>query len=369
MLAHKQYELTNHLGNVLATVQDRKTPVGTSTISRYTADVTNATLYYPFGSAMRTWVSDTTRKYKFGFNGQEKDDEVAGNGNSNTAEFWQYDSRLGRRWNVDPIYRHYQSNYSTFSNNPIVRIDPNGKSDYYTKDRVYLGSDGTDKTDIIIVTDKKVINALAKKYEEALAIDPNATYVNIGVQNLKEGQFFLLPPYEDRQEIKTAIDEVSYTDGEYYEAGGSRYTNANGDPVKFGPQVGNAKTLQQIGESIEKGKAGIDMPVYPDNALSVEYTWHLHTNKISYMKDPNTSEFMLLADYEFKYGQVNRGNVPFFGGLTPSPADDALTSETNFLFTKTGNEMMFYNSEKNIRLNTTFFFDTQAKKKPISITK
>lgn len=68
MLALKQYELTNHLGNVLATVQDRKTPVGTTNISRYTADVTNATYYYPFGSAMRMRVSDTSLKYSFGFN-------------------------------------------------------------------------------------------------------------------------------------------------------------------------------------------------------------------------------------------------------------------------------------------------------------
>src|SRR5690606_18721571 len=41
--------------------------------------------------------------YKYGFNGQEKDNEVYGDGNSYTAEFWQYDPRLGRRWNVDPL--------------------------------------------------------------------------------------------------------------------------------------------------------------------------------------------------------------------------------------------------------------------------
>ena len=33
----------------------------------------------------------------YGFNGQEKDDEVAGEGNSYTAMYWQYDSRIGRR--------------------------------------------------------------------------------------------------------------------------------------------------------------------------------------------------------------------------------------------------------------------------------
>ncbi len=42
-------------------------------------------------------------RFGLGFQGQEGDDEVAGRGNSYTAEYWQYDSRLGRRWNFDPI--------------------------------------------------------------------------------------------------------------------------------------------------------------------------------------------------------------------------------------------------------------------------
>jgi hypothetical protein len=56
--------------------------------------------------------------YRFGFNGQEKDDEVSGSGNSNTAEYWQYDTRLGRRWNVD-IEGQFHSPYLALGNNPI----------------------------------------------------------------------------------------------------------------------------------------------------------------------------------------------------------------------------------------------------------
>lgn len=40
--------------------------------------------------------------YRYGFNGQERSDEVKGEGNSYTAEFWEYDPRIGRRWNLDP---------------------------------------------------------------------------------------------------------------------------------------------------------------------------------------------------------------------------------------------------------------------------
>jgi len=51
---------------------------------------------------------------------------VSGGGNSYTAEYWQYDPRLGRRWNVDPLVYDWQSPYATFNNNPIYFSDPRG---------------------------------------------------------------------------------------------------------------------------------------------------------------------------------------------------------------------------------------------------
>ena len=63
---------------------------------------------------------------RFAFNGQEKVDEISGAGNHNTAEFWEYDTRLGRRWNLDPVMKSWESGYATFANNPVLYIDPNG---------------------------------------------------------------------------------------------------------------------------------------------------------------------------------------------------------------------------------------------------
>jgi hypothetical protein len=67
------------------------------------------------------WVS-----YRFSFNGQERDDEVAGVGNIMTAEFWEYDARLGRRWNVDPKPFSFISVYACFTNNPVLFTDITG---------------------------------------------------------------------------------------------------------------------------------------------------------------------------------------------------------------------------------------------------
>ena len=65
-------------------------------------------------------------KYKYGFNTKEKDDEMAGDGNRYTADFWQYDSRLGRKFNLDSIDQVWMSNYSVLVNNPILMDDING---------------------------------------------------------------------------------------------------------------------------------------------------------------------------------------------------------------------------------------------------
>ncbi len=69
----------------------------------------------------------SSNSYRFGLNGQEKDDEIYGaTGTSYTAEFWQYDPRIGRRWNLDPVDQISISNYAAFALNPIWFVDPKG---------------------------------------------------------------------------------------------------------------------------------------------------------------------------------------------------------------------------------------------------
>ena len=66
-------------------------------------------------------------RYRYFFNGKEADNEVYGSGVSLSAEFWQYDSRLGRRWNVDPVFKEYESPYACFAGNPVRFADPRGR--------------------------------------------------------------------------------------------------------------------------------------------------------------------------------------------------------------------------------------------------
>jgi hypothetical protein len=62
--------------------------------------------------------------YRYSINGQEKETEL--NENITTAEYWEYDSRIVRRWNIDPVRKEYESPYLCFSGNPIVFADPDG---------------------------------------------------------------------------------------------------------------------------------------------------------------------------------------------------------------------------------------------------
>lgn len=72
--------------------------------------------------------SFSSHKYKYGFNGMEKDDELKGEGNSYTTHFRQYDPRLGRWLSIDPKTDKFpwQSPYVSMDNNPIILNDPNG---------------------------------------------------------------------------------------------------------------------------------------------------------------------------------------------------------------------------------------------------
>jgi len=124
---NKLFELSNHLGNVLTTISDKHIGVdstGDSTVDYYKADVVTANDYYPFGMEMPGRKYSNGSGYRYGFNGQEKDKEL--NENFTTATYWEYDARIGRRWNRDPVAKEYESPYATFSNNPIFFSDPNG---------------------------------------------------------------------------------------------------------------------------------------------------------------------------------------------------------------------------------------------------
>lgn len=179
-LGLKYYELSNHLGNVMEVVSDRKISVDQNTydpvtgdlivasgdlvIDYYTADVVQYSDYYPYGMT-QPGRNGSIESYRYGFNGKELDDEISGSRNSYDFGARQYDPRLGRWMSRDPLEAKYpfSSPYVFVGNKPIIAIDPDGRDIIITitAEKTYY-SDSEGRTVVEVTYDvsinMKVIN-------------------------------------------------------------------------------------------------------------------------------------------------------------------------------------------------------------------
>lgn len=131
----KIFELSNHLGNVLATVSDKLVATaandansnsiidGTET---FTADVITAQDYYPGGSIEPGRSFNAGSQYRYGFNGKENDNDIESGAQDYGMRI--YDSRIVRFLSVDPLTPKYPelTPYQFASNNPVSFIDEDG---------------------------------------------------------------------------------------------------------------------------------------------------------------------------------------------------------------------------------------------------
>ncbi len=98
--------------------------------------------------------------HRFGFNGQEKDDEITGvTGSHLDFGARMYDSRIARFLSLDPRIKEfpYLSPYCFAANNPIRFIDENGEGPGDGRKQLYV-------TAIDITTDKGIITVYLKKW-------------------------------------------------------------------------------------------------------------------------------------------------------------------------------------------------------------
>ena len=121
----KAYELSEHRGNVMAVVSDKRIPNSSHSsgaVASFTADILSGSDYYPYGMLM-PGRHNSSDSYRYGFQGQEKDDEVKGEGNSVNYKYRMHDPRLGRFFAVDPLAAKYPHNsVYAFSENMVVHM-------------------------------------------------------------------------------------------------------------------------------------------------------------------------------------------------------------------------------------------------------
>jgi RHS repeat-associated protein len=174
----RQYELSNHLGNVLATISDKKKPVDSDTdgiVDYFDADVVTAQDYYPFGMLMPGRVGyRSATGWSAGpgepapDHGLEADTAIdardnneppeytatrsveltegfeSGTGNQQDYSMRIYDPRLGRFLSVDPLTKKfaYYTPYQFAGNIPIVATDLDGAEPEVSNNPELKGKEG-----------------------------------------------------------------------------------------------------------------------------------------------------------------------------------------------------------------------------------
>jgi RHS repeat-associated protein len=129
LLGSRTYELSNHLGNVLATISDKKIGNDSSgVVNYYTSEVLLQNDYYPFGMLQPARKYNAGDLYRYGFSGKENDNEIKADGNQQDYGSRIYDPRVGKFLSVDPISSSYPWNspYSYAEGDVLRAIDLDG---------------------------------------------------------------------------------------------------------------------------------------------------------------------------------------------------------------------------------------------------
>jgi hypothetical protein len=173
--------------------------------------------------------------------------ELAGMGNHNTALFWEYDTRTGRRWNRDPVDKVWESDYSSFSNNPLIFIDPNGDTDFFNTDGNKIGTDGVSNGIKLLVVHKQTSKTIEKQMQK----NNKATLTERQMLNTH-----LVPNKETLNKFDEIFNKTSGGVGEYGLIAGTDNNNAQvsssiyaGDPpTKAGdiPSVKHGKGVREF---------------------------------------------------------------------------------------------------------------------------
>jgi RHS repeat-associated protein len=249
-LGSKRYEMTDHLGNVLATIMDRKSgyvfPANPGAIdyTGFNANLASVSDYYPFGFGMKERTKEFSW-YRDGFNGKEKDDEVYGKNNFQDYGMRMYDTRIARFISVDPLTSSFpwNSTYAFAEGNPIENIDLDGLEKI-----TYLFNFSGEK-----ITRTKIVHPKAGPLRDGVLVKSNfgnALKYFYGKEVAEKSLPAYKASYEGTVKDKQG-NHIWYTDNKGYPTIGYGHLVKKGDPYRSGSKL-NEKEATDLFNSDQK---------------------------------------------------------------------------------------------------------------------
>ncbi|MEA3495525.1 MAG: RHS repeat-associated core domain-containing protein [Bacteroidota bacterium] len=242
--------LSEHLGNVLSTVTDRKLPIDLSAnqqVDYFNADIAGANDYYPFGM-LQVNRSYSLSQYRFGFNGKEMDNEVSGTGNQYDYGFRIYNPRIAKFLSVDPLTKSFPwySPYQFAGNMPIAATDLDG-----LEVKLAIFGEGAGHENIFKARSNTYVERLSSNFP-------------VEVHGVRNGQEFI-------ELLKTKTEEFgSISGGVVYSHGwsdGIEMSSSNGlyiDGTTYWGGGKNQAFISEISEAMGNGEI-----IFEDNAIFI----------------------------------------------------------------------------------------------------
>lgn len=239
--------------------------------------------------------------YRYGFNGQEKDDEVKGVGNSLDFGDRMLDTRLGRWFSPDPLYKKYPgiSAFTFCADNPIYWKDKGGRD--------LIGANAADR-EIVMSSLVFALGTAQKIYEfneDGKLVFNNSNY---DPSKFSSQQNLFIKEFNEQIVNKTTIKVYVHNDPE-----GKGGQNVNQDKKTYDTKY-PAKDARDnaeytfINSDDYSGNGKVDLWVGPQITDLFEYSDTKDEGNADPLKVYSKEQLGLLNE---KYGRA----VSFFHGL------------------------------------------------------